>query len=66
VGEECDYEKLQREAARPVKPHTALGRKLVAARAEYQTTGWRPVSLDEVRQEVARRRDESRGFKARF
>jgi len=49
-------EKLQREAVRPVKPRTALGRKLLAARAEYQTAGGRPLSLDEVRQEVARRR----------
>ena len=51
-------EKLQRETARPVKPRTALGRKLVAARAEYQAVGGRPLSLDEVRQEVARRRGE--------
>jgi hypothetical protein len=51
-------EKLQREAARPVKPRTALGRKLLAARAEYKASGGRPLSLDEVRQEVSRRRGE--------
>ena len=51
-------EKLQRETARSVKPRTALGRKLLAARAEYQAAGGRPLSLDEVRQEVARRRGE--------
>ena len=51
-------EKLQREAARPVKPRTMLGRKLLAARAEYKAAGGRPLSLDEVRQEVARRRGE--------
>jgi hypothetical protein len=51
-------EKLQREAARAVKPRTALGRKLLAARAEYLANGGRPLSLDEVRQEVARRRGE--------
>ena len=51
-------EKLQREATRPGKPRTALGRKLLAARAEYQAAGGRPLSLDEVRLEVARRRGE--------
>jgi hypothetical protein len=51
-------EKLQRETARPVKPRTTLGRKLLAARAEYQAAGGRHLSLDEVRQEVARRRGE--------
>ena len=51
-------EKLQREAARPLKPRTALGRKLLAARAEYKAAGGRSLSLDEVRQEVARRRGE--------
>ena len=51
-------EKLEREAARPGKPRTALGRKLLAARAEYQAAGGRPLSLDEVRLEVARRRGE--------
>lgn len=51
-------EKLQREAARPAKPQTALGRKLLAARAEYQEAGGRLLSLDEVCQEVAARRGE--------
>jgi hypothetical protein len=51
-------EKLQREAVRPVKPRTTLGRKLLAARAEYKAAGGRALSLDEVRQEVARRRGE--------
>ena len=52
-------EKLQREAAaRPAKPLTALGRKLWAARAEYQRAGGRLLSLDEVCQEVAARRGE--------
>jgi len=51
-------EKLQREAAHPAKPQTALGRKLLAARAEYQRAGGRLLSLDEVWQEVARRRGE--------
>ena len=51
-------EKLQREAAHPVKPQTALGRKLFAARAEYQKAGGRLLSLDEVCQEVAARRGE--------
>jgi len=31
---------------------------LLAARAEYQAAGGRPLSLDEVRLEVARRRGE--------
>ena len=48
-------EKLQREAKRPGKPRTALGRKLLAARAEYRAGGGRPLSLDEVRLELARR-----------
>ena len=51
-------EKLQREAMPPGKPRTALRRKLLAARAEYQAAGGRPLSLDEVRLEVARRRGE--------
>jgi len=51
-------EKLQREAAQPVKPQTALGRKLLAARTEHQAGGGRLLSLDEVAQEVARRRGE--------
>jgi hypothetical protein len=51
-------EKLQREAARPAKPQTALGRKLLAARSEYQKAGGRLLSLDEVCQEVAARRGE--------
>lgn len=51
-------EKLQREAARTVRPRTALGRKLLAARAAYQAAGGRLLSLDEVRDEVARRRGE--------
>ena len=37
-------EKLQREAARPTKPRTALGRKLLAARAEYRKIGGRLLS----------------------
>ena len=41
-------EKLQREAVRPVKPRTTLGRKLLAARAEYKAAGGRALSLDEV------------------
>jgi hypothetical protein len=45
-------EKLQREAGKPVKPHTPLGRKLLAARAEYQSAGGRPLSLEEVRHEI--------------
>ena len=55
-------EKLQREATRPGKPRTSLGRKLLAARAEYQAAGGRPLSLDEVRLEVARRRGERDEF----
>lgn len=51
-------EKLQREAVPPAKPQTALGRKLWAARAEYQRAGGRLLSLDEVCQEVAARRGE--------
>jgi hypothetical protein len=51
-------EKLQREAAHSAKPQTALGRKLLAARAEYQRAGGRLLSLDEVCQEVAARRGE--------
>ena len=51
-------EKLQREAAHSAKPQTALGRKLLAARAEYQRTGGRLLSLDEVCREVAARRGE--------
>ena len=51
-------EKLQREAAHPATPQTALGRKLLAARAEYQRAGGRLLSLDEVCQEVAARRGE--------
>jgi hypothetical protein len=51
-------EKLEREAARPVRPRSALGRKLLAARAEYVRSGGRALSLEKVRQEVARRRGE--------
>jgi hypothetical protein len=51
-------EKLQREAAHSAKPQTALGRKLLAARTEYQRAGGRLLSLDEVCQEVAARRGE--------
>ncbi len=54
-------EKLQREAkrpARPAKPQTALGRRLLAARAEYRAAGGRLLSLEEVCEEVARRRGE--------
>ena len=51
-------EKLQREAAHSAKPQTALGHKLLAARAEYQRAGGRLLSLDEVCQEVAARRGE--------
>ncbi len=51
-------EKLEREAAPNTRPRTALGRKLLAARAEYARLGGRGLSLDEVRQEVARRRGE--------
>jgi hypothetical protein len=42
-------EKLQRESAHPAKPQTALGRKLLAARAEYQRAGGGLLSLDEIR-----------------
>jgi hypothetical protein len=51
-------EKLDREAARPVRPRSGLGRKLLAARAEYARSGGRALSLKEVREEVARRRGE--------
>ena len=54
-------EKLERDAARPARParpRSTLGRKLLAARAEYARSGGRALSLDEVRQEVARRRGE--------
>jgi hypothetical protein len=51
-------EKLEREGARPRRPQTALGRKLLAARSEYARSGGRALSLEEVRQEVARRRGE--------
>ena len=51
-------EKLEREAAQPVRPRSALGRKLLAARAEYARSGGRALSLEDVRQEVARRRGE--------
>jgi hypothetical protein len=51
-------EKLEREAAHPAEPRTPLGRKLLAARAEYQRAGGRLLSLDEVCQEVAARRGE--------
>ena len=50
--------KRQASSAHPGKPRTALGRKVLAAREEYQVAGGRPVSLDEVRLEVARRRGE--------
>lgn len=49
-------EKLRREAVPPSKPRTKLGRKLLAARAEYERSGGRQLSLDEVSLEVARRR----------
>ncbi len=51
-------EKLLREAAQPARPQTALGRKLLAARAEYQRAGGKLLSLEEVRQEMAARRGE--------
>jgi hypothetical protein len=51
-------EKLQRKAAHPAKPHSVLGRKLLAARAEYQEAVGRLLSLDEVCQEMAARRGE--------
>jgi hypothetical protein len=51
-------EKLHREQAQPVKPRTALGQRLLAARLEYQASGGRALSLEEVRQEVSRRRGE--------
>ncbi len=51
-------EKLAREASGTVRPRTALGRKLLKARAEYVRSGGRGLSLEEVRQEVARRRGE--------
>jgi len=55
-------EKLQRETTHAAKPRTALGRKLLAARAEYRASGGRPLSLDEVRLEVAHRRGECDSF----
>jgi hypothetical protein len=51
-------EKLEREATATARPRTALGRKLLAARAEYARAGGRALSLEEVCQEVARRRGE--------
>ena len=51
-------EKLERETAEPARPRSPLGRKLLAARAEYTRAGGRALSLEEVRQEVARRRGE--------
>jgi hypothetical protein len=51
-------EKLEREAARPVRPRSVLGRRLLAARAEYARSGRRALSLEQVRQEVAHRRGE--------
>jgi hypothetical protein len=51
-------EKLEREAAQPARPRSALGRKLLAARAEYARSGGRALSLEEVRLEVSRRRGE--------
>ncbi len=51
-------EKLAREAIHPKQPRTVLGRKLLAARAEYARSGGRVLSLEEVRQEVERRRGE--------
>jgi hypothetical protein len=51
-------EKLAREAVRPARPRSPLGRKLLAARAEYARSGGRALSLEEVQQEVARRRGE--------
>lgn len=47
-----------REARRAAKRRAALGRKLLAARAEYRAAGGQLLSLEEVRQEVARRRGE--------
>lgn len=51
-------EKLQRETAKARRTRTPLGTKLLAARAEYRKAGGRFLSLDEVREEVARRRGE--------
>ena len=51
-------EKLEREVAQPARPRSTLGRKLLAAWAEYARSGGRVLSLEEVRQEVARRRGE--------
>lgn len=51
-------EKLQREGASAARPVTALGRKLLAARTEYQKGGGRLLSLDEVCREMAARRGE--------
>lgn len=40
------------------KPHSRLGKTLLAARSEYLAGGGKPLSLAEVRVEVARRRGE--------
>jgi hypothetical protein len=51
-------EKLAREAAPRTRSRTALGRKLLAARAEHARTGRPFLSLEQVRAEAARRRGE--------
>ena len=51
-------EKLERESARSARPRGALGRKLLAARAEYARTSQPALSLEEMRLEVARQRGE--------
>ena len=52
-------EKLEREGtAGRWKPKSRLGAKLLAARREYTKAGGRLLSLDEISQEVARRRGE--------
>ncbi|MEI6392348.1 MAG: hypothetical protein WCT12_14735 [Verrucomicrobiota bacterium] len=38
-------EKLEREVAQPARPRSTLGRKLLAARAEYARSGGRVLSL---------------------
>jgi hypothetical protein len=51
-------EKLAKETSVPARPRSALGRKLLAARAEFAVGGRRFLTLEEVREEVARRRGE--------
>jgi hypothetical protein len=51
-------EKLEREASRPARHRSALGRKWLAARAEYARARGRALSQDEVHREVAWRRGE--------